>query len=117
MRPGGSDAKIGWKSDSSLGDEEMVAAFDKEFHNRQWMKGPKSYNSGSDDGNVYYSNFRDTDGTLRKVVGVFHSDGRTDHYFRMQQKMESENNEMPCDYIELCPSTVFNNPDVAEDRW
>lgn len=117
MRPGGSDSKIGWKSDSSLGDEEMVAAFDKEFHNRQWMKGPKTYNSGSDDGNVYYSNFRDTDGTLRKVVGVFHSDGKTDHYFRMQQKMESENNEMPCDYIELCPSTVFNNPDVAEDRW
>ena len=117
MRPGGQDSKIGWKSDSSLGDEEMIAAFDKEFHNRQWMKGPKTYNSGSDDGNVYYTNFRDADNTLRKVVGVFHSDGKTDHWFRMQQKMESENNEMPCDYIELCPSTVFNNPDVAEDRW
>ena len=27
MRPGGEDNRIGWKSDSSLGDEEQVAAF------------------------------------------------------------------------------------------
>ena len=118
MRPGGEDPKIGWKSDNTIGDEELIAAFDKEFHNRQWMKGPKSYwSSSSESGGSQGAIFRDASGTLRKVVGVFHSDGKTDHYFRMQQKMESDNNEMPCDYIELCPSTVFNNPDITEDRW
>jgi hypothetical protein len=47
---------------------------------------------------------------------VFHSDGKTDHYLRMQQKMESENNECSFDMIEIVPSNVYNNPDVLEDR-
>ncbi len=118
MRPGGNNPKIGWKSDASLGDEELIAAFDKEFHNRQWMKGPKSYwSASSESGGSQGTIFRDAPNTLRKVIGVFHSDGKTDHYLRLQQKMESENNEMNFDMIELCPSTVYNNPDIAEDRW
>ena len=118
MRPGGNDPKIGWKSDSELGDEEQIAAFDKEFHNRQWMKGPKSYwSSSSEAGGSQGTIFRDAPNTLRKVIGTFTSDGHTEHYLRLQQKMESENNEMNFDMIELCPSTVFANPDVAEDRW
>lgn len=118
MRPSGNDPKIGWKSDQSLGDEELIAAFDKEFHNRQWMKGPKSYWSATTTaGGAQGQIFRDAPNTLRKVVGTFTSDGRTDHYLRLQQKMESENNELNFDMIELCPSTVFANPDVAEDRW
>ena len=116
MRPSGDDVKIGYKSDASLGDEELIAAFDKEFHNRQWMKGPKAAGSSTETGGTI-SPFREHDDNLRKVIGVIHSDGRTDHYLRLQQKMESENNEMNFDFIELCPSTVYNNPDVAEDRW
>ena len=118
MRPNGDNPKIGWKSDDALGDEELVAAFDKEFHNRQWMKGMKSYWSASSEaGGSQGAIFRNQNNTLRKVIGVFHSDGRTNHYLRLQQKMESENNEMNFDMIELCPSTVYANPDVAEDRW
>lgn len=118
MRPGGTDSRIGWKSDAALGEEELIAAFDKEFRNKMWMKGPKSYTSSTNEyGTADGTNFRDHDTNLRKIVGVFHSDGKTDHYFRMQQKMESEDNEMNFDFIELCPSTVYANPDVAEDRW
>ncbi len=118
MRPSGTNAKIGWKSDTSLGDEEQIAAFDKEFHNKMWMKGMKSYgNATSEAGGTMSEPFRNRDNTLRKVIGVFHSDGRTNHYLRLQQKMESENNELNFDMIELCPSTVYANPDVAEDRW
>ena len=118
MRPSGTNAKIGWKSDTSLGDEEQIAAFDKEFHNKMWMKGMKSYGSAtSEAGGTMSEPFRNRDNTLRKVIGVFHSDGRTNHYLRLQQKMESENNELNFDMIELCPSTVYANPDVAEDRW
>ncbi len=117
MRPGGSDPKIGWRSDASLGSEEMISYFDHAFHNKGRMKGPKSYNAGSDDGNVYYSNFRDTDGTLRKVVGIFHSDGKSDHYLRLIQTMEGDDYELPLDYIELVPEAVYDNPDVNEDIW
>ena len=82
------------------------------------MKGMKSYGSAtSEAGGTMSEPFRNRDNTLRKVIGVFHSDGRTNHYLRLQQKMESENNELNFDMIELCPSTVYANPDVAEDRW
>ncbi len=118
MRPTGTDAKIGWKSDSDLGSEDQIAAFDKEFHNRQWMKGMKSYgNATSEAGGTMSEPFRNRDNTLRKVIGVFHSYGKENHYLRIQQKMESDKNTCNFDMIELCPSTVYANPDVAEDRW
>lgn len=114
MRPNGSDDAIGWKSDSELGDEEQVAAFDKQFHYQGWMKGMNSYKCN---GTTNSTTFRAQNNTLRKVIGTFHSDGESDHYLRIQQKMESTENEMNFDAIELCPSTVYNNPDIAEDKW
>ena len=117
MRPGGEDNRIGWKSDSSLGDEEQVAAFDKQFHYRGWMKGMDCYSSTSEDGTGSFgTSFRQQNNTLRKVIGTFHSDGKTHHVLRLQQKMESADNEMNFDAIEICPSAVYANPDVAEDR-
>ena len=35
----------------------------------------------------------------------------------IQQKMESENNELNFDFIELCPSSVYNNEYYAEPQW
>jgi uncharacterized surface protein with fasciclin (FAS1) repeats len=118
MRPSGNAASIGWVQDSALGDEEQIAAFDKQFHNKGWMKGMKSYgNATSESGGTQGSLFRNLNNTLRKVIGTFHSDGRSNHYLRLEQKLESENNELNFDMIELCPATVYANPDIAEDRW
>ena len=39
----GSDPKVGWKSDSELGDEETIEAYDHAMHNRGLMKGIDSY--------------------------------------------------------------------------
>lgn len=117
MRKGGDD--WGWTSDDDLGDEEQIKAFDKQFHYKGWMKGPKSYgNSSSTSGSSAPTDyFRNYSNTLRKVIGTYHSYGSEYHYLRLQQKMESSENELNFDYIELCPSTVYNNPDVAEDKW
>ncbi len=116
MRPG--KTSMGWRSDSELGDAEQIAAFDKQLHDRGWMKGPASAGftwSGTapfaDD-----TSFRNWD-TLRKVIGVIHSNGSEYHWLRIEQKMESENNEISFDMIELCPASVYNNPDVMEDKW
>ena len=115
MRPSGNSTNIGYRSDESLGDEEQIKTFDKQFRYRGWMKGPKS--SGfSTNGSSVTMVFRNYPENLRRIIGVFHSDGKTDHYLRMQQKMESENNECSFDMIELVPSTVYNNPDIAEDQ-
>lgn len=117
MRPGGTQL-FGWQSDTALGDEDAIAAFDKSIHNLGWMKGPKSYYSAaSESGGGKGTCFRDNHRTIRKVLGHFTSDGKTDHYVRFQQKLESTTNAMNFDFIELCPSTVYNNEYVAEDKW
>ncbi len=115
MRPSGNSANIGYRSDEALGDPDQVRAFDKQFRYRGWMKGPKSAGFSTNNTSIT-TIFRDYPENLRKIIGVFHSDGKTDHFLRMQQKMESENNECSFDMIELVPSAVYNNPDVAEDQ-
>lgn len=118
MRPAGNDPKIGWQSDASLGDDDAIAAFDKNFRNRGWMKGPKSYYSAnSESGGTKGTCFSENERTLRRIITTFTTDGKTDHYLRIQQRMQSINNEMNFDFIELCPSSVYNNEFYPEDRW
>jgi len=117
MRPGGVQL-FGWKSDTALGDEDAIASFDKSIHNLGWMKGPKSYYSASSEsGGTQGTCFRDAPNTIRKVLGTFVSDGKSDHYLRFQQKIESTKNAMNFDFLEVCPSSVYNNEYYAEDRW
>ena len=100
----GSRASFGWKSDGELGDEEAIAAFDKEIHAKGWMKGPGDYYPGQraafDSSSVP---MRGLDNTVRRVVGTFETDGNSDHYLRIQQMLDSDNNEFPLDFIELIP--------------
>ena len=117
MRGSGTDANIGWKSDSALGDDEAIAAFDKALHNRGWMKGPSSYGNTAQDGSGSRTPMRDTSNQLRRVWTTFHSDGRTDHYVRVQQKLESTNGTFAFDYMELCPRDVYNNEFYPEDKY
>ena len=117
MRPGGRTL-FGFKSDTDLGDEDAITAFDKSIHNIGWMKGPKCYMCGHRSSfDASATTMRNQDNTIRKVVGTFYTDGKSDHYLRIQQKMESENNELNFDFIELCPSSVYNNEYYAEPQW
>ena len=116
MRPGGV-ALFGYQTDESLGDEDAIAAFDKSIHNIGWMKGPKCYEPGDRSSYASAPSMRDLNNTIRKVIGTFYTDGKTDQYLRLQQKMESENNELNFDFIEICPSSVYNNEYYAEPLW
>lgn len=117
IRPDGSDSRIGWIDDGSLGDEDQIAAFDKSFHNRGWMKGFLAYGSASGEASGGYSTvFRDFQKTLRRVITRFQSDGQSDYWLRIQQKLESETNAMPFDGIELCPKSVYDNEYYKEDK-
>ena len=120
MRPGGVTL-FGWQKDSELGDEDAIAAFDKAIHNLGWMKGPKSYYSASSEsGGAQGTLFRDAANTIRKVLGTFDSDGKTDHYVRFKQVLETaseKSSALNFDFLELCPSSVYNNEYYAEDRW
>lgn len=114
MRPGGVQL-FGWQNDASLGDDDGITAFDKAIHNLGWMKGPACYSPGQHD-SYGGDPMRQLPNTIRRVLGRFHTDGKSDHYLRMQQKMES-GGEMNFDFIELCPSSVYNNEYYAEDKW
>lgn len=119
MRPGGV-ALYGFKSDSDLGDEDAILAFDKSAHNRGWMKGPGCYISGPRDtpmsASDIGSSFRNQASTLRRVLGTFTTDGKHEHVLRLQQKMET-GGELNFDFIELCPASVYNNPYYTEDIY
>ncbi len=120
MRKNGKEL-FGWTSDSDLGDDDAIAAFDKSIHNLGWMKGPKCYHPQPRTSfDASSSNLRNGDANgrqIRKIFGTFTTDGKTDHYLRIQQKMESDNNELPFDFIELCPSSVYNNEYFPEPVW
>ena len=111
MRSNGESTKSGWQAEGS--DPEQNAAFDKQFHYRGWMKGPKAYSCTASS-----TSMRDLNNTLRRVIGQFHSNGKEHHTLRMQQKMKGAvENTCDFDFIELCPSAIYNNPDLAEDVW
>ncbi len=117
MRPGG-ETLFGWKNDTDLGDDDAITAFDKAIHNIGWMKGPKCYHCGwRSSFDAGSATMRAQNNTIRKVIGTFTTDGKSDHFLRIQQKMESENNELNFDFIELCPSSVYNNEYFSEPTW
>jgi len=115
MRPGG-DALFGYQSDDALGDDDAITAFDKAIHNNGWMKGPGEYCSGASKESFAEPSFRNQNNTIRRVLGTFYTDGKSDHVLRLQQKMES-GGEMNFDFIEICPSSVYNNEYFAEDTY
>jgi len=117
MRMSGDDPRVGWRRDSDLGDSEAILAYDKALHNRGWMKGPASYGNTAQDGSGTRSIMRDGDDEMRRVWTTFHSDGKTDHWIRVQQKLETTNGTFAFDYIELCPRSVYNNELYPEDKW
>ena len=76
------------------------------------MRGPGCYKPGGGE-----TSMRNLNTTIRKVIGTFVSHGKEYHELRFQQKMESTENEMNFDFIELCPSSVYNDKDFPEDKW
>ncbi len=117
LRKHGDDPSIGWRSDTDLGDEEAISAYDKALHNRGWMKGPASYGATSADGTGGRTLQRTIRDDMRRIYTTFHSDGKTDHWVRVQQKLETTNGSFAFDYMELCPRSVYNNELYPEDRW
>lgn len=117
LRRHGDDPSIGWRSDESLGDEEAISAYDKALHNRGWMKGPLSYGGTSADGSGGRTPQRSIRDDMRRIYTTFHSDGKTDHWVRVQQKLETSNGSFAFDYMELCPRSVYNNELYVEDKY
>lgn len=116
FRPSGENL-FGFQSDKSLGTPEAIAEADKMYRNQGWMKGPGSYRSGSAGWSDSNQSFRNQNNTVRAIICHFDNDGKTDHYLRLKQVLESGESEINLDFIEIVPKDVYDNPDVPEDIW
>lgn len=53
----------------------------------------------------------------RRIIGNFYMEPEKKYYFRIKAVGGLEDVLFPLDYIELVPSTVYNNPNKPEDLW
>ena len=98
-----------WEEDSE--DSETVIDFDREMRNNGYMKGPSSYFPSRGEPLRYYPY------CVRKIIGTFDTDGKTEHYLRMKCIGNNRFGYSTFDYIELVPATVYDNDDIIEDTF
>lgn len=101
---------IDWTSFFKLG---PVKYFDMVMHDQGWMRGAGNYSPGqrySYDAGA--STMRELYSTRRRVIGTFYTDGKTNHYLRLQQTLPSDVYEMAFDYIELVPVPMLESENI-----
>ena len=89
-----------------------VKCFDKILREKGWMKGPKCYLPGLRTSNQSTYSLRDGSTTLRRIIGTFETDGKSDHYLRVYNTMDSDVTDFPLDYIELIPVELIETENV-----
>ena len=107
LRLTGSNPKVGWKSDTELGDEETIEAYDHAMHNRGLMKGIDSYQL-----NVTH---RESEHMLRKILVTEYMEPEKDYYLRIRQLLDNDKTTFQMENIEIVPKSVFSGL-VPEDR-
>lgn len=102
----GTDPSIGWVADT--GDEDADRAIDKAMHNRGWMKEMDTWLQGGS------NNLRENNGKLRKVLCTQTMSPDKEYWLRIRLVIENPEAELPINYIELCPKSVYDGL-TAED--
>lgn len=102
-------AKYGWVIDSGT-DEDYEN--DKLLHANGWMKGPNSTNEGGS-GN---KPLRDVNNTIRCIIGKIDLEKDGNIYLRFRNATTNESAQFMMDYVEVCPSSIYDNPLKPEPR-
>lgn len=92
------DSRIGWVSDSDLGDDEAIASNERSMRNRGYMKAMDSYGSLRGDKNCY-----------RKIIGNEYMRANTDYWIRMRQVYSGGTGVNPFSFIEIVPKSIYEN--------
>ncbi len=100
----------GWAEDEGT-DADYAA--DKLLRLNGLMKAPNSTVAAV--GNDTRS-LRETEGTLRCIVGTISLSTDGNIYLRVRNATTASYNEFMLDYIEICPAMVYDNPDSPEPR-
>ena len=114
-------AIIGWIADYDKDSnieytEEEKKENDKAMRNRGYMKGPASIVL---DKSVARGTMRDSEQSIRKIIGTFRLEKGKDYWLRFKDVTENSdgNNQFDQDYIEIVPTSVINNPNIPEDIY
>lgn len=91
----------GWFDDAGLTADEIIEQ-ENQFREKGWMKGLNDYGCGVGGTSI----MRGINTILRRIVGNYHTDGKTDHYLRIQP-VDDSTLEMMLDYIQLTPKEVY----------
>ncbi len=100
FRVWGQDPSIGWVADRE-DDEEANRAIDKAMHNRGYMKDMDSWNQGGS------NNLRANNAKYRKILTTQALDPSKEYYLRIKLVIENAEAELPINYFEFCPKSVY----------
>lgn len=95
----GGDPSIGWIADTE--DTEENRAIDKAMHNRGYMKDMDSWNQGGSE------NLRANNGKYRKILTTQALDPNKEYWLRIKLVIENAEAELPINYFEFCPKSVY----------
>ncbi len=95
----GGDPSIGWVADTE--DNEENRAIDKAMHNRGFMKDMDSWNQGGS------NNLRANNGKYRKILTTQALDPNKEYWLRIKLVIENSEAELPINYFEFCPKSVY----------
>lgn len=110
--------QFNWKSDDMyLYSEEEIADFERSARNKGWMKGPASYSRNNGRAFDESNSLRNNSFCMRKIIGTFTTDGKSEHFLRLQQQMPNGESTMAFDYIELVPASVYDSEEYQENKW
>ena len=107
--------RLGWVADTRTDDDFES---DKLLHANGAMKGPNSSNNSGGGGTLALRNQGDSGGeyAIRRVVGVINMEEDGNIYVRYRNATTSTTPEFMMDYIEICPSSIYDNPEAIEPR-
>lgn len=110
LRITGTNAAIGWKSNSDLGTPDAIEEKDKAMRNVDYMKGPKYFYP------VSGQSGRDSQICLRRIIFRGQLEEGKTYYVRFKSVLQSSSTEFFYDYLEFVPKIIYNG-DEPEDKW
>lgn len=111
MRMMGDNPNIGWTN--YLAEADLGIQTDKEMRNRGYMRGPIYYTHGKSSSEVARAWIRN----LRRIV-VRRPLSQGEYWLRFKTVLPNNTGtQFHLDYLEMCPSNVYNNQTYVEDMY
>ena len=105
-------SNIGFVADTD--DNDYNQMIDNELHENGYMKGCMQYCAG---GPGTSATMRNSTICMRRILGRQTMNPNKTYYLRFKSLLDSDQIQFYMDYFELCPESVYDNPNEPEDIW